>query len=161
MTLAHDPLAGDGCTDLVMRRLFEAPIATVFRAWVDPEQFAAWFGPHGSRMTVFLQDVRPGGHLHFCHHLDEHPDVWIRGIYHEVAVPTLLSFSVGFADPQGNPRPRPDFGEHSLITVRFRELGERTEVIVRHSGLRTDQGEGSGWRQSLERLDTLLSARNN
>ena len=100
MTLAHEPIASEGCTDLVMRRLFEAPIATVFRAWVDPEQFAAWFGPHGSRMTVFLQDVRPGGHLHFCHHLGDHPEVWVRGIYHEVAVPTLLSFSVGFADPE-------------------------------------------------------------
>ena len=124
---------------------------------------AGWYRGTADAITQnwnILQDVRPGGHLHFCHHLGDHPEVWVRGIYHEVAVPTLLSFSVGFADPQGNPRPRPGFGEHSLITVRFRDLGERTEVIVRHSGLRTDQGEGNGWRQSLERLGTLLSTRN-
>jgi uncharacterized protein YndB with AHSA1/START domain len=152
MTLAHNPTATEGGTDLVMRRIFEAPIATVFRAWTDPDQFAAWFGPHGSTMTVCLLDVRPGGLLHFCHHLPELPEVWVRGVYLEVVAPSLLRFSVGFADAQGNARPRADFAERSQVDVRFTDLGGRTEVIVRHSGLRTDQGEGQGWRESLDRL---------
>lgn len=141
-----------GSTDLVMRRIFEAPIARVFSAWTDPEQFAVWFGPHGSRTTICLQDVRPGGQLHFCHHLPDLPEVWVRGIYHEVVAPTLLSFSVGFSDPQGRQALREGFAELSLVTVRFRDLGGRTEVIVRHAGLTVDQGEGQGWRETLDRL---------
>ncbi|WP_146909387.1 SRPBCC family protein [Arenimonas daejeonensis] len=151
-----EPRTG-GSTDLVMRRIFEAPIARVFSAWTDPEHFAAWFGPHGSRMTVCLQDVRPGGQLHFCHHLPDRPEVWVRGIYHEVVAPTLLSFSVGFSDPQGQHAPRDGFADLSLVTVQFRDLGGRTEMIIRHAGLRTDQGEGQGWRESLDRLRNHLT----
>jgi uncharacterized protein YndB with AHSA1/START domain len=152
-----EPAPG-GSTDLVMRRIVEAPIARVFAAWTDPQHFAAWFGPHGSRTTICVQDVRPGGLLHFCHHLPDLPEVWVRGIYHEVVAPTLLSFSVGFSDPQGHPGAREGFAGSSLVTVRFRDLGGRTEMIVRHAGLSVDQGEGQGWRESLDRLrDHLLA----
>ena len=146
-----------GCTDLVMRRILEAPIALVFAAWTDPERFAAWFGPHGSRTTICVQDVRPGGRLHFCHHLPDHPEVWVRGVYHEVVAPTLLSFSIGFSDPKGGHAPREGFAEASLVTVRFRDLGGRTEMIVRHTGLSVDQGESQGWRESLDRLHQHLT----
>lgn len=142
----------DGSTDLVMRRVFEAPIERVFAAWTDPAQFAAWFGPKGSRLTVCLLDVRPGGHLHFCHHLPDHPEVWVRGVYHEVVAPTLLAFSFGFSDAKGRPTPRSGFEDRTLVCVRFCDLGGRTEVVLRHTGLRLDQGEGQGWRESLDRL---------
>jgi uncharacterized protein YndB with AHSA1/START domain len=32
-------------TTLVMKRSFNAPVAAVYKAWVDAQQFSQWMGP--------------------------------------------------------------------------------------------------------------------
>ena len=51
---------------------------------------------------------------------------------------------------------RPGFAFESTVDVTFVEREGLTEVIVRHTGLTGDQGEGEGWRQLLDRLAGLL-----
>ena len=51
-------------TDLVITRIFDAPRPMVYRAFVDPDQLAAWFGPVGwsvPRDSVSVE-TKPGGH---------------------------------------------------------------------------------------------------
>jgi uncharacterized protein YndB with AHSA1/START domain len=53
--------------DLVITRIFDAPRALVHRAFTDPDQLAAWFGPVGlsvPRDSVEI-DARVGGHQRF------------------------------------------------------------------------------------------------
>src|SRR5882724_12037213 len=62
-------------TDLVITRIFDAPREMVYRAFVDPDQMAAWFGPVGwsvPRDTVDV-DVRTGGHQRFTMIDDKDP----------------------------------------------------------------------------------------
>jgi uncharacterized protein YndB with AHSA1/START domain len=44
-------------------RIFHAPRELVFRAWTEPERFAAWFGEPGSEIPPdkISMDARPGG----------------------------------------------------------------------------------------------------
>ncbi len=54
-------------TDLIVSRDFDAPRPLVYRAFTDPDQLAAWFGPIGwsvPRDTVEI-DARPGGGQRF------------------------------------------------------------------------------------------------
>ena len=51
--------------ELVITRIFDAPRELVYRAFIDPDQLAQWFGPVGwsvPRDTVDI-DARVGGQL--------------------------------------------------------------------------------------------------
>ena len=47
--------------ELVLTRLIDAPRATVFRAWTDPDLLKRWFAPRPYTTPVAELDVRPGG----------------------------------------------------------------------------------------------------
>ena len=143
--------------ELVLTRTFAAPRALVWRAWTQPEHFARWFGPHGSTLPFLEMDVRPGGALHFCHRFPDHPDVWVRGVYDEVAPPERIAFTCWFSDPAGARVEQPGFPAQMRIAVTLAEAAEGTEVTIRQAGLVRDQGEVQGWREGLDRLEALLA----
>ncbi|GGE05440.1 activator of HSP90 ATPase [Tsuneonella deserti] len=49
--------------ELEVTRLFDAPPATVFKAWADPDLFRRWWVPKGAGMVLqnCQMDVRTGG----------------------------------------------------------------------------------------------------
>ena len=144
--------------DLVLRRGYDAPREMVFRAWTEAEHFARWWGPAGSTLPFCELDARPGGTLRFCHRFPDHPDVWVRGEYREVAAPERVSFTCWFSDPEGNRVERPGFPPEMTILVTLDEHGGGTLLTARHAGLAEDQGEVQGWTESLDRLAELLAA---
>ncbi|MEM8916836.1 MAG: SRPBCC domain-containing protein, partial [Pseudomonadota bacterium] len=46
--------------EFVTEREFDAPRASVWRAWTDPELLARWYGP-GVETIIHKFDLRPGG----------------------------------------------------------------------------------------------------
>lgn len=157
MAIALEMIAPAGAVELSFRRLLAAPRAQVWAAWTEAARFSQWFGPHGSAIDPCEVDARVGGQLYFRHIHTDHPDVWVRGTYVEVVPGERLVFIVGFSGPDGGNHPRDGFAELSRIEITLRDHDTGTEMRIRHSGLRSDQGEGAGWRESLERLQSLLS----
>lgn len=143
--------------DLVFTRVFNAPRERVWRAWTEPEHFSRWFGPHGTAIPFCTMDVRPGGVLRFQHVHASGEEVWVKGVYREVAAPERLVFDGGFSDAEGNDVARPGFVHTMRITITLAEHPDGTLLTARHSGLSVDQGESEGWTQSLERLAGLLA----
>jgi uncharacterized protein YndB with AHSA1/START domain len=47
--------------DLVVTRLFDAPIEQVWKAWSDPEYVRRWWGPEGFTSPLATIDFREGG----------------------------------------------------------------------------------------------------
>ena len=47
--------------NLTFKRIFDAPIALVFKAWTDPLHVAAWWGPHGFSNPFAAIEPHPGG----------------------------------------------------------------------------------------------------
>jgi uncharacterized protein YndB with AHSA1/START domain len=138
-------------------RTFDAPRVLVFRAWLDPDQLAAWWAPEGIEVprSSISVDARPGGHFEFTY-VDaslgqEYP---LRMEIVEIVEPELLLFE--------SP-PAPEMGIPERITTRvvFEEDGDRTTVTVTQ-GPHTDEmiaNAQAGWISVLEKLDVLLSAR--
>src|SRR4249919_2068677 len=64
-----------GDRDLVLERQFDAPRDRVYRAFTDPEEMAAWFGPVGYSVPLesIDMDVRTGGHQRFTMGPDADP----------------------------------------------------------------------------------------
>jgi uncharacterized protein YndB with AHSA1/START domain len=57
-TAATKPLSK---RDLTISRVFDAPRGRVFKAWIDANHMAQWWGPQGFTNPVCELDVRPGG----------------------------------------------------------------------------------------------------
>lgn len=155
------PLSATG--ELVITRLFNAPRHMVWKAWTQPEHFVNWFGPWESTMPSCRMDVRPGGTIFFCHHFEGGNavfkglrDIWIKGSFLEVVRPERLVFTVNFSDKDGQVVERPGFSREGRVEVTFMGSENKTEVTIRHTGLKADQGESEGWKQGLDRLEELL-----
>ncbi|HET7464995.1 MAG TPA: SRPBCC domain-containing protein [Longimicrobium sp.] len=142
--------------ELVISRTFAAPRELVWRAWTGAEHLSRWFAPHGATVEVVAADARPGGTLHFCHHLAGGEEVWVRGVYREVDAPRRLVIEGGFSDAEGNERERPGFFHQTRMVVTFTEEPGGTRVTIRQ-GLDADRGESRGWSEQLDRLAGYLA----
>ncbi|MBQ0895842.1 SRPBCC domain-containing protein [Micromonospora purpureochromogenes] len=141
--------------ELVITRVFDAPRELVYRAFVDPDQLAAWFGPAGwsvPRDTVEI-DARVGGHQRFTMVNDADPQMSsaVDATFTEVVENELLVGSQ-----------RADFGAGPIefgLRVEFHDEDGRTRMVLRQ-GPYTPGMEGGareGWNSSFGKLDALLA----
>jgi uncharacterized protein YndB with AHSA1/START domain len=143
--------------ELVITRMFAAPRELVYRAFVDPDQLAQWFGPVGwsvPRDTVSI-DVRPGGEERFVMVNDADPTQTspVNATFTEVVEHELLVGEEVWDDPQlGSTRMR--------IRLEFHdEGGGKTRLVLRQGPYTPEVEELSrqGWTSSFTKLDTLLA----
>ena len=123
--------AASDAEGIVIVRVFDAPRELVFKAWTEPERFAAWFGEHGSSIPLdkISMDARPGGAWSAVMlHGPERVELPFSGRFREVVEPERVVMTL--ADPED-----PD-GEHAeVLTAEFRDLGDgRTEMTFTQRG---------------------------
>jgi uncharacterized protein YndB with AHSA1/START domain len=136
-------------------RTFDAPRELVFRAWLDPEQIAAWMAPAGLEVphSSIEVDPRPGGVIAYSMvDASSGQSYPVRFEIVEMREPELLVLS--------SP-PAPEMGIPARLVTRaeFETIGERTTVTVTQ-GPHTEQLQrqaGDGWTSCLEKLATLLA----
>ncbi len=51
--------------EIVIERVFDAPLALVFETWTKAEHVAHWWDPSGTPLAVCEIDLRPGGAFRF------------------------------------------------------------------------------------------------
>jgi uncharacterized protein YndB with AHSA1/START domain len=145
--------------DLVITRTFDAPRELVYRAFTDPDQLAAWFGPVGfsvPRDSVEI-DARVGGHQRFVMVNDDDPS-WkspVSATFTEVIENELL---VGGETWEGVPGLQE--GGEMYVRLEFHDEDGKTRLVLRQ-GPYTEQMEGmarEGWTSSFTKLDALLAA---
>src|SRR5215217_4010218 len=82
--------------DLVVNRVFDAPIEQVWHAWTDPEHVMSWWGPTGFTSPIARMDFREGGTSLVCMRSPERHDLYNTWTYREILPmadrvrPTLL-----------------------------------------------------------------------
>lgn len=135
-------------------RLFRAPRELVFKAWIDPDQVAAWWSPEEyeiPRETVEI-DPRAGGRIHFSMvELATGAVDPVRFDILEISQPELLVLA---SDP------KPEIGlPYPMITrVMFEAHGDHTLVTVTQ-GPHTEDAQtraSAGWLEALDKLDLHL-----
>jgi uncharacterized protein YndB with AHSA1/START domain len=130
--------------------VFDAPRERVFEAWTDEEHLKRWWGPGEFVATVAHVDLRPGGRYEL---VLEPGSMHLVGEFREVAPPERLVYTWPWAS--GVPDRR-----ESLVTVEFRDLGERTEVVLLHdsfAGPGPVDMYGAGWASGLRKLRAHLA----
>ena len=132
--------------------VFDAPREAVFAAWTEPELLQRWWGPGVFETVAAEVDLRPGGRYEL---LLEPGPMRLVGEFREVAPPQRLVYTWRWIEGVLDTR-------ESLVTVEFRDLGSRTEVVLLHDNF---VGPGpvdmydEGWRSGLDKLRAFLRAR--
>jgi len=142
-------IAASDDTALEIARVFDAPPARVFAAWIDLGQFRAWIGPEGVRCDVELFEPRVGGRYRLVMHTPEHV-IPVSGVFKAIQPDRRLVFTWGWEG---------DAIRQSLITLTFKPLGNGTELTLRQEGLgsiESRDGHVRGWTSALGKLERLL-----
>jgi uncharacterized protein YndB with AHSA1/START domain len=142
--------------EVVITRLLNAPPALVFKAWLDPQHIAQWWGPNGFTTTIFAMDVRVGGVWHYIMHGPDGVDYPNKVVYLEIVEPERVVYWHGTGDD-----PDPDAFQN---TVTFVARGDKTEVTLRALFATVAArdatlafGAVEGGNQTLARLEAFLT----
>jgi uncharacterized protein YndB with AHSA1/START domain len=147
----------DNTTDLVITRIFDAPRELVYRAFVDPDQLSAWFGPVGfsvPRDSVDI-DAKVGGHQRLTMVNDADPTQAspVDATFVEVIENELL---VGEQDTSEVPGLG---GAVMRMRLEFHdEPGGRTRLVVTQGPYLREIVDMAreGWESSFTKLDKIL-----
>lgn len=146
---------------LVLKRLIAAPRERVFKAWIDPKQFAAWWGPYEFTAPVVELDARTGGKIK-VHMQGPAGSPWEKpypmgGEFREVSKYDRLVFTSTLPDGKGG------VSVENLNELTFADKGGKTEMTLKVTVLQFKpemkealDGMEQGWSQSLEKLDVLI-----
>jgi uncharacterized protein YndB with AHSA1/START domain len=123
--------------DLVITRLFNAPIEQVWKAWVDPEYVMQWWGPNGFTAPLAKMDFREGGTSLVCMSSPQFGDQYSIWHYQKIVPIQRIEYIHNLADEKGNKIDPttvgmpPDFPQDLLNTVTFKAVGQdKTEITV-------------------------------
>jgi uncharacterized protein YndB with AHSA1/START domain len=154
--------------DLVVRRIFEAPLGLVWQSWTDPKLVAKWWGPKYYSSPSCEIDLRVGGRYNFCMRAPQDQggqDSYTAGVYKRILPKKLLEFTQHLADKDGNPIDPaslgmpPEFPKEMLTTVTFEAKGDFTKISVAVVGWTPSQMfvfALAGWHQSMDKLEDGL-----
>ena len=157
-------------TDLAqvhITRVFDADVATVFRAWTDPAWLARWFAPQGCDLTVHRLDGRVGGQMMTTVIAPGHPGCDCLGVFTEFEPPHRLAYDWSFCNLEGcvitsAEAGRGEWPDQTTVTVTFRDLNGRTEMTMHQTvsaALAEQTGAAPSWRQMFDRLSSELEKR--
>jgi uncharacterized protein YndB with AHSA1/START domain len=151
--------APEGVPFIEMVREFDAPVAAVYRAYVEPELASQWLGPHGYEMAITDWDLTTGGRYAYVHRNPAKPgeEYGFRGVIHEAVENDHITQTFEFV---GTP------GQVSLETASFEDLGGGRSLVRGWSTFNSVEardgiiaaGMERGVVEGYERLDALLAA---
>jgi len=151
--------------DLVVTRVFDAPVERVWKAWTDPELVMQWWGPNGFTAPSAKIDFREGGTSLVCMRAPKKlggQDMYSIWSYRKIVPMQNIEFIQNLADKDGNKIDPvklgmpPDFPQNQRNLVTFKAAGaNKTEMTVTQyewtPGQMLDLAE-TGLNQSLDKM---------
>ena len=139
-----------------VRRHFAAPVATVFRAFAEPELVARWLSPGPEvKLSVLEFDFREQGRYRLAYDVPDGRRMFVGGSYRRIEPPTRIVFSWLIEPPDEHA------GIDSEVTVTITPSGAGSELVVVHAGFGradADLRHADGWRGAFDRLEALLGS---
>src|SRR5256885_1026892 len=150
-----DPTPGAAADQAVLiTRIFEAPRERVFRAWTDPDEVAAWYGPEhmeapreriridprvGGRWELTM--VRRGGGAEFA----------IGYEILELVEPELIVL-------RSDPMPEVGMHEPTVVRVEFQDHGAKTRMTLSDGPYPSGSGHAeAGYVAALDKLEKFIA----
>jgi uncharacterized protein YndB with AHSA1/START domain len=159
---------GHGSEDaVVIERTLDAPVELIWQMWIDPEHFAAWYGPDGASIPVARMDVRVGGTRLICMQVQTPRGamtMWFTGEYLEVVQNKRLVYTDSLSDENGQVMSPAEVGmpaghpTTTEIRVELDDLGGCTRMVMTHAGIPAGSPGAAGWTMALDKLAAHVTA---
>jgi uncharacterized protein YndB with AHSA1/START domain len=112
--------------EVLITRIFEAPRERVFKAWTDPDEVAAWYGPEQCdtpRESVNI-DLRVGGRYELTMvQRDSGAEFPLRYEIVELVEPELIVL-------RSEPMPEMGMHEPTFARIEFHDHGDKTRMTL-------------------------------
>jgi uncharacterized protein YndB with AHSA1/START domain len=153
---------------IVTSRLYQAPVATVWKAWTEPALIQKWWGPHKFHCSSAQIDFRKGGVSRVSMKAPKEfgGQEWFNTWeYRRIILLERIEFEQRFSDKTGkkiSPLEAgmpPDFPDVIFTTVTFKDLGNGTTelIVAQHADLgQMAINAKRGMEQSLNKMGALL-----
>lgn len=140
-----DPMPGT--QQVLITRVFDAPRERVFRAWTDPDELAAWYGPDGfetPRERIRI-DLRVGGRYELTMIRPGGGEFSIGYEIIELVEPELLVL-------RSDPMPEMGMPEPTVVRVELHAHGEKTHMTLSDGPQPFASQAEAGWNAALDKL---------
>ena len=140
--------------EVLITRIFEAPRELVFRAWMDPDQVAEWYGPEqfDTPRELIRIDPRVGGRYELT--------MVQRGGGARFAVGYEI---VELVEPElivlrSDPIPEVGMQEPTIVRVEFHDHGAKTRMTLSDAPYPVGRGQAeAGWSAAFDKLAALVA----
>ena len=159
---------GPETLDVIVQRVFEAPVERVWQAWSDSEEIKRWWGPKGFTCPLADVDFREGGRALVCMRAPAEyggGDIYSTWNYTRILPHERIEYIFNFADSSGARLDPADLGMPAgvpgdgLHVVVFSALAERrTEMTMIEHGYTTAEAHDISKAGLLECLDTMAAS---
>jgi uncharacterized protein YndB with AHSA1/START domain len=139
--------------EVLITRIFEAPRERVFRAWTDPDEVAAWYGPEHfdtprERINI---DLRVGGRYELTMvQRGSGAEYPVRYEIVELVEPELIVL-------RSDPMPEIGMHEPTLTRVEFHDHGDKTRMTLVDGPYPDSSHAESGWNAAFDKLAALVA----
>ena len=149
----------DSDRELTLTRIIDAPPASVFRCWTEPELLKQWFTPPPVKTIHAEVDLRPGGSSLVVMQGPDGGEMKCPGIYLEVIPNQKLVFTDAYTSAW-------QLSEKPFMTgvLTFEDLGGRTRYTARVLHWTVDDrkaheemGFHQGWGTATDQLAALAA----
>jgi uncharacterized protein YndB with AHSA1/START domain len=133
--------------DVIITRILDAPIETVWKAWVETEMVKKWWGPKGFSVPVAEMDFREGGVSLISMEAPQEMGgsvIYNAWTYTRILTNQRIEFILKFTDKDRNILNPADIGIPAGVpkevphVITFRDIGGKTEVTYKESGYATN-----------------------
>lgn len=146
-----------------IKRTFNLPIDTVWKAWSQEESFKKWWGPKNYTCPSCTIDFKVGGKCLASMKGEDGKEIWSTGTYQEIVKNKKIVVTDHFSDSKGNIIPPPaemggEWGDELLIMLDLEEDGDKTNFLLKHKGLPEKMYDEciKSWNESLDKLENNL-----
>jgi uncharacterized protein YndB with AHSA1/START domain len=127
--------------ELLIRRVFDAPVALVWRLWENREHMFRWWGPEGFTCTSLDLDFRPGGAWRVSMVSDAYGKSWSSGKFREIQKGKRIVFTFAWEEGSGETN-------ETVVTVTFEERDGKTVQTFHQApftSVASRDGHVAGW----------------
>jgi len=140
--------------EVLITRIFDAPRETVFRAWTDPDEVAAWYGPEHfdvPREKIHI-DLRVGGRFELTMvRRDNGAEFAIGYEIVELVEPELLVL-------RSDPIPQMGMHEPTITRVELHDHGAKTRMTLTDGPYAESRHAEAGWNAAFDTLAKRVAA---
>jgi uncharacterized protein YndB with AHSA1/START domain len=141
---------------LTIDKVLNAPVKTVWQAWISPEHITRWWAPKGMEVKVVQHEFVVGGRWKYVMPMPDGTEFISEGVYSEIVEFKKIVTSADF---------RP-MTEGVILQALFEEQGETTHFTFsvihpteEYCRQQEKMGFYNGWGSAFGRLEELVTNR--